>query len=129
MRLNAFLFTTTLVAGTLAMTLAGVGTARAQPAVSLHARTAGDLAAMCSASPRESTGPAQLNYCSGFAQGAVDVELSHAGATKPFCITPGTKREVTLREFAGWVRATPSRGSDTATAGLFRYLAEKYPCK
>ena len=129
MRLNAFLVTTTLVASTLAVSLGGVGIASAQPAVSLHVRTAGDLAAMCSASPRESTGPAQLNYCSGFAQGAVDVEFSHAGATKPFCIPPGTKREVTLREFAGWVRALPSRGSDTATAGLFRYLAEKYPCK
>ena len=125
MRLNAL-----TLAATLAVALSGSGTAaQAQQAVSLHARTAGDLAEMCSANPRDSTGPARLNYCDGFAQGAVDVELLHAGGTKPFCITPGTKREVTLHEFASWVRAVPSRESDGATSGLFHFLAERYPCK
>jgi hypothetical protein len=121
--------TTLLAAATLIVAPLGIGTARAQPAVSLHVRTALDLAEMCTTSPREPAGPARLNYCSGFAQGAVDVELRHAGSTKPFCITPGTKREVTLREFAGWVRAVPSRGADDATSGLFRFLSERYPCK
>src|ERR1700722_4457008 len=97
----------------------GIGTARAQQAVSLHVRTAGDLAEMCTANPREPTGLAQLNYCSGFAQGAVDVEFGHAGSKKPFCPPPSVKREVTLREFAGWVRAVPSRASDNPTSGLF----------
>jgi hypothetical protein len=112
----------------LAVAALSIGTAHAQ-AVSLHARTAADLAELCSASPRESTGPARLNYCDGFAQGAVDVELRHAGTTKPFCIPAGTKREVTLHEFATWVRAVPSRESDDATSGLFHFLAERYPCK
>lgn len=104
-----------------------IGLAQAQ-VVSLHVRTAGDLAAMCSANPREATGPARLNYCSGFAQGAVDVELRHA-TPKPFCIPPGTTREATLHEFATWVRAASSRASDDATTGLFHFLAERYPCK
>jgi hypothetical protein len=121
--------TTLLAATILIVAPLGIGTARAQPAISLHVRTAVDLAEMCTASPREPGGPARLNYCSGFAQGAVDVELRHAGGTKPFCITPGTKREVTLREFASWVRAVPSRGADEASSGLFRFLAERYPCK
>jgi hypothetical protein len=120
--------TTLLAAAVLIVAPLGSGTARAQQ-VSLHARTAGDLAEMCSANPREPTGPARLNYCDGFAQGAVDVELLHAGGTKPFCIPPGTKREVTLHEFASWVRAVPSRESDGATSGLFHFLAERYPCK
>jgi hypothetical protein len=123
MRLNA----QTLLA-TLTIALAGAGTAHAQQ-ISPHVRTAGDLAELCSANQREATGPARLNYCDGFAQGAVDVELRHAGTPKPFCITPGTKREVTLREFASWVRAIPSRASDEATPGLFRFLAERFPCK
>lgn len=97
--------------------------------VNLHVRTAGDLAAMCSADPRSPTGPARLNYCDGFAQGAVDVELRRAGATKPFCIPPNTKREVTLHEFANWVRALPAHASADATSGLFQYLTERYPCK
>jgi hypothetical protein len=121
--------TTLLAAAALIVAPLGIGAAQAQQAVSLHARTAGDLAEMCSANPRDPTGPARLNYCDGFAQGAVDVELLHTGGTKPFCIPPGTKREVTLHEFASWVRAVPSRESDGATSGLFHFLAERYPCK
>lgn len=104
-----------------------IGPAHAQ-AISLHVRTAGDLAEMCSAIPRDLNGAARLNYCSGFAQGAVDVELRHA-TPKPFCIPPGTTREVTLHAFASWVRAVPSRASDEATSGLFHFLAAQYPCK
>ena len=105
-----------------------VSHANAQSA-SLSARTARDLAEICGANPRAPTGPAQLNFCDGFAQGAVDVELSHAGATKPFCLPPGTKREVTMHEFSNWVRSSPARGSDSAATGLFRFLAARFPCK
>jgi hypothetical protein len=119
---------TTLLAATVLLAAPlSIGPVHAQ-AISLHARNAGELAGLCSANPRDSTGPAQLNYCDGFAQGAVDVELRHA-ATKPFCIPPGTKREATLHDFATWVRAVPSRESDDATSGLFHFLAERYPCK
>jgi hypothetical protein len=121
--------TTLLAAAVLLASPLAIGAAHAQQAVSLHARTAGDLAELCSANPREPTGPAKLNYCDGFAQGAVDVEVRHAGATKPFCIPPGTKREVTLHEFSSWVRGNPAHGSDDATTGLFHFLAERYPCK
>ena len=119
--------TTLLAAAALFAAPLSTGPARAQ-AISLHARNAGELAGLCTANPRDPTGPARLNYCDGFAQGAVDVELRHA-ATKPFCIPPGTKREVTLHDFATWVRAVPSRESDDATSGLFHFLAERYPCK
>jgi hypothetical protein len=119
--------TTLLAAAALLAAPLSTGPARAQ-AISLHARNAGELATLCSANPRDPTGPAQLNYCDGFAQGAVDVELRHA-ATKPFCIPPGTKREVTLHDFATWVRADSSRASVDATSGLFRFLAERYSCK
>jgi hypothetical protein len=102
--------------------------AHAQP-ISLHVRTAGDLADMCSADPKTPTGPARLNYCSGFAQGAVDVRLHDAGDKKPFCITSGVRREVTLHEFASWVRSDPSRRSDDALSSLFRFLGERFPCQ
>ncbi len=120
--------TTLLAAAALIVAPWGIGPASAQ-GTSLHARTARDLAELCSANPREPGGAMRLNYCDGFAQGAVDVELRHAGATKPFCIPPGVKREVTLHEFAGWVRAVPARGADPATSGLFRFLAERFPCR
>jgi hypothetical protein len=121
---------TTLLAAAALLAAAplSIGPARAQ-AVSLHVRSAGDLAEMCGASPNEPTGAARLNYCSGFAQGVVDLDLRHAGGKKPFCFPPDIKREVTLHEFASWVRAVPSRGSEEATSELLRYLAERYPCK
>ena len=120
--------TTLLAAAALLAVPLSTAPAQAQQAVSLHVRTASDLAAMCSANPHEATGDARLNYCSGFAQGAVDVELRHA-SPKPFCIPPGTTREVTLHEFTSWIRANPSHASDEATSALFHFLAERYPCK
>jgi hypothetical protein len=117
-----------LAAAALLATPLAIRSAQAQ-AVGLHARTAGDLAEMCTADPRSPTGPARLNYCDGFAQGAVDVEFRHAGANKPFCIPPNTRREVTLHEFAGWVRANSQRRSQDPTTGLFQFLTERYPCK
>ncbi len=105
-----------------------ISAVHAQP-ISLHVRTAGDLADMCTADPKSPTGPARLNYCSGFAQGAVDVRLRDAGDKKPFCITSGVRRDVTLREFASWVRSDPSRRSEDALSSLFQFLGERFPCK
>src|SRR5277367_4608866 len=122
MKLTILLAAALLLAARLA-----TGPAHAQ-ATGPHVRNAGDLAALCGADPREAGGAARVNYCDGFAQGAVDVELRHP-STKPFCIPPGTKREVTLHEFATWVRAVSSRASDEATSGLFHFLGERYPCK
>jgi Rap1a immunity proteins len=123
MKLPALLGVATLLAVSVS-----AGAAHAQ-ASGPHVRNAGDLAALCGANPRDPAGAARVNYCDGFAQGAVDVLFLHSGATKPFCIPAGTKREVTLHEFAGWVRAVPSRESTEATSTLFHFLAERYPCK
>ncbi len=119
--------TTLLAAAALLAVLLAIGPAHAE-ATGPHVRSAADLAELCSANPRDPGGPARINYCDGFAQGAVDVELRHA-SPKPFCIPPGVEREVTLHEFASLVRGNPSRGSAEATSTLFRFLGERYPCK
>ena len=87
--------------------------AQAAPrAINLHARTAGELAELCGANPREPAADAKINYCHGFAQGAVDVELHHAGPKKPFCFpNPMPTRTATLNEFVDWVRALPEHAS------------------
>jgi len=100
----------------------------AQP-ISLHVRTAGDLAELCAAPPNAPGTDAKLNYCDGFAQGAVDVQLRHAGDKKPFCVTPGTSRRATMVQFSEWVRALPAHRGLEATDGLFQYLGERFPCK
>jgi Rap1a immunity proteins len=99
--------------------------AHAQRPLALHARTAGELAELCTASLREPAGEAKLNYCHGFAQGVVDLELMHG---RPFCIPQGTSREATLAEFARWVGAQADRRETKAVTALLHFLAERYPC-
>ena len=104
--------------------------AQAQKAVTLQARTAADLADLCAANPKEAQGDAKINFCHGFAQGAITVELRHAGDKKPFCFpTPAPSRTATMGEFVNWVRALPEHKAATAVDGLFKFLAERYPCK
>jgi Rap1a immunity proteins len=104
--------------------------AQAAEPINLRANTAGELAELCGANPREAGADAKINYCHGFAQGAVDVELRRAGDKKPFCFpNPAPRRSVTLTEFTNWVRAMPDHRSLNAIDGLFRFLAERFPCK
>ncbi len=120
----------TLIA--LALLLSGVAVSAAWAAqpITLRARTAGDLAEICGPNPREPAANSKINFCDGFAQAAVDLELQHAGDKKPFCFpSPPPSRRATLGEFVNWVRAVPERRSLPATDGLFRFLAERFPCK
>jgi hypothetical protein len=101
----------------------------AEPAA-LHVRTAGDLAEYCGANRQAPEADAKINYCHGFAQAAVDLELGHSGAKKPFCFpSPPPSRTATLNQFVDWVRALPEHRSLSPFEGLFRFLGERYPCK
>jgi len=100
----------------------------AQP-ITLQARTAGDLAALCAADPSSPAADAKINFCHGFAQGAVDDRL-HVADKKPFCFpSPAPARTATMREFVGWVRANPTNRDMPALDGLFKFLGERFPCK
>nr|WP_294506448.1 Rap1a/Tai family immunity protein [uncultured Rhodopila sp.] len=104
--------------------------ARAAEPVALHVRSAGDLAELCGANPRAPEADAKINYCHGFAQAAVDLELAHAGDKKPFCFpSPAPSRAATLNEFASWVHSIPERRTLPPFEGLFRFLGERFPCK
>lgn len=101
----------------------------AQRPVNLHARTAGELAQLCAASPRDPRGAAEVNYCHGFAQGAADVLLGTAGAKKPFCFpNPPPTRTATLAQFVEWVRSVPEHAQLPAARGLAQFLGERFPC-
>jgi hypothetical protein len=104
--------------------------AQAQRPVVIQPRTANDLADLCAANPKEAMGDAKINYCLGFAQGAVDVELRHGGDKRPFCFpNPAPKRIATMTEFVNWARALPEHRNENALDGLFKFLAERFPCK
>ncbi len=93
-----------------------IGPACAQ-AVSLHVRTAGDLAEMCSAIPRDLIGAARLNYCNGFAQGVIDLDLRHS-ATRPFCFPSDTQARGDNARF----RQLGPRGSVARKCGADRHI-------
>ena len=116
----------------LTLLASGLVTANAwsAPTVTLHVRTAGDLAELCGVNPKDPVADAKFNYCHGFAQGIVDLELQRAGDKKPFCFpTPAPTRTATLGEFVNWVRAMPDHRTLPATDGLFKFLGERFPCK
>ncbi|MDE2516853.1 MAG: hypothetical protein KGL12_12565 [Rhodospirillales bacterium] len=106
----------------------GAGTAMAAPrAVYPVVRTAGDLARLCAANPASPTGPAEVNFCHGFAQGVVMLQLEHK---RSFCFpNPAPSRSATLDGFTAWVRALPAHAELPATRGLLDYLGERYPCR
>lgn len=105
-------------------------TGRAAEPLALHANNAGELAELCSPNPREPGADARMNFCDGFAQGALEVQLHYAGQNKPFCFPkPMPTRRSTMRDFAAWVRADSSRSGMAAPPALFRFLAERFPCK
>jgi hypothetical protein len=96
------------------------------------AKTTSDLVDLCAADPKEPMGTAALNFCHGFAQGAVSVEMEEAAATKRaklFCMpNPAPTRSATLAEFVTWARANPAHLNERAADGLFGFLRERFPC-
>jgi hypothetical protein len=113
----------------LASTVAVAG-ARAAYQLPIRTNTSGELADLCSTDPKTPGADERLNFCHGFAQGAIAVELSHSTEKKPFCFpSPSPSRQETMSQFAAWVKSMPDRRSIPSTEGLFRFLGERFPCK
>jgi hypothetical protein len=119
-----------LAALALLVALLPLPAASAAEPITIRTNTAGELAEACGTNPREPGADAKINFCHGFAQGAIDVELMHAGDKKPFCFPrPAPSRAATMGEFVSWVRSIPDRRSLPSTQGLFQFLGERFPCK
>jgi len=107
-------------------------TGHAATEANFGARTTGDLVELCAATPDNAIGTAAVNFCEGFVQGAVLVEMENMAAfrgPKLFCLpNPPPSRNQVLSEFVNWARASPDRMSASSTDGLFRLLSERYPC-
>ncbi len=106
--------------------------AHAATETNFSAGTTGDLVELCEATADNAMGTAAVNFCQGFALGAVLVEMQNMAAfrgPKPFCLpNPPPSRNEALGEFVKWARVSPDRMSTTSTDGLFRFLSERYPC-
>jgi hypothetical protein len=118
-----------------ALALAPVALPRAASAADradFAAKTVGELADLCAATPNNPRDTAARNFCEGYAQGVVALALERvpAGQPKPLCFpSPAPTRDQTLREFVGWARAEPARLRMRAADGLLRFLGERFPCK
>ena len=126
MRLKDVLFGTVLVI---------TGTTAAAAAVTeseFPPKTVRDLIAICAPDQNDPMVTAAVNFCHGYAEGAVDVEEAHEaqkGARKLFCLpTPPPPRGSELSSFIAWANAQPARLDMPAIDGMFIYLAAKYPC-
>ena len=118
------------VAGGLALLASGAS--RAATEANFGANTTGDLVELCTATPDNQIGTAAINFCEGFAQGAVLVEMQNQAAfrgPKLFCMpNPPPSRIQALNDFVNWARSSPDRLTQSSTDGLFRFLSERYPC-
>jgi|SRR6516162_466229 hypothetical protein len=107
-------------------------TADAATEANFDAKTTGDLVALCSATPDNGVGTAALNFCEGYIQGAVTVEMLNMVAfrgSKLFCLpNPPPTRSQAISGFVNWARTAPDRMTQSATDGLFRFISEQYPC-
>jgi hypothetical protein len=94
--------------------------------------TVRDLIEICAPAKEDPMMTAAINYCHGFAQGAILVEEAHEehrDVRKLFCLPsprPPSGSEIT--RFIAWANAVPSRLDEPAVDGMFIYLAETYPC-
>lgn len=115
-----------------ALALMVSSTARAATEANFDAKSTGDLIELCGATPDNGVGTAAVNFCEGYFQGAVTVEMLNMAAyrgSKLFCLpNPPPTRAAAMGEFVAWARAAPDRLAQSATDGLFRFLQERYPC-
>jgi hypothetical protein len=125
--MKRFLVLAVLASG---VAIAGAQAAPPPPPLNLSTDTAGELADLCVAPPLKPGADAKVNFCRGFAQGAIAVERARGGDKKLFCFpTPGPSRTKTMSQFAAWVKASPDRRATPSTEALFKFLGEQYPCK
>lgn len=96
------------------------------------AETTADLVALCSADKMEPMGTAALNFCHGYAVGAVRVGQAQALASrggKLFCLPePTPNRDQAIAGFVKWAQADSKAMAMRPYDAMFAYLSATYPC-
>jgi hypothetical protein len=95
-------------------------------------RTVRDLISVCTPTTDDPKMTGAINYCHGFVEGSVIVEIAHGQqrrGRKLFCLpSPPPASGTELTSFVSWTNQDPSRLDEPAIDGMFLYLAQKYPC-
>jgi hypothetical protein len=129
MRRSSLALCATVFSATVAATSAQAALTRDQ----FPPRTTGDLIALCSAGKDDPMMTAALNFCQGFAEGAVEMALSYEATGRqdrqPFCLpTPRPTHDQALAQLVAWANADPKRLEEPPVVGLIRFLIQQYPC-
>ena len=96
-------------------------------------RTTGDLIALCASKPDDPLMTAAVNFCQGFAEGAVEVVLGYEAVSPkdhaPFCLpSPPPTHNEGLALFVTWANADPKRLAAPPVVGMLQFLISQYPC-
>ena len=127
-----------LLAAMTVMVLLICTSVRAQPVANpsetdFQVMTTGDLVRLCEATPTDATGIAALHFCHGFAVGAYQYHQIAAAAEKKsplFCEpNPRPSRNEAIAGFISWAKLNPKAMDAPPVEGIFRYLAQRYPCR
>jgi hypothetical protein len=127
-----------LIAAVAVMAVIAVTAVRAQTVADpsetdFRVTTTGDLVRLCEAAPTDPTGIAALHFCHGFAVGAYQYHQIVAAAEKKpplFCEpNPRPSRNEAIAGFISWAKQNPKAMDTPPVEGVFRYLAQRYPCR
>lgn len=124
-----------LAAATIAAAASTVGaqTVPTPTETTFQVRTTGDLIRLCEASPTDPTGIAALHFCHGFAVGAYQyhqIATAAEGKRRLICApNPPPSRNEAIAAFVAWAKQNPAQMNTSPVEGMFRFLAQRYPCQ
>ncbi|WP_109119068.1 Rap1a/Tai family immunity protein [Azospirillum sp. TSO22-1] len=94
--------------------------------------TTGDLVRLCEAKPTDTNGVAALHFCHGFAVGAYQYHqvVTAAEKKRPLVCAPSPTpaRNDVIADFVAWAKQNPKQLEAPPVEGMFRYLAQRFPC-
>jgi hypothetical protein len=95
--------------------------------------TTADLVRLCEATPNDPNGVAALHFCHGFAVGAYQYHqiATAAEGKQPLVCAPNPPptRNDAIADFVVWAKQNPQQMNLPPVEGLFRYMAQKHPCR
>lgn len=114
-----------------ALALASALTQAAPPPDHFRARTAAELAKVCSTPASDPEAVSAAAFCHGVLAGAYGYYLSATKLEDRYiCVPdPGPTRAQVARGFVDWMKARPALAADGAIDALFRYAGEAFPCR
>ena len=94
-------------------------------------RNTSDLVTLCATAPGDAQYTSAIAFCHGFGTGAYRYYEAATEAEDRFVCpsTPGPSRAEVLDEFLAWTKTHPEHMDKPAVNTLFRFLAERFPCK